>query len=68
MGGGPLEYSLDSLKIPSNRLLGTLNLVETSATDLWKAVRGSPREMGLVGLAGGAPAPWLGPTAPIFGG
>ena len=65
-GGGPpfkggeegmsMEYS------PPNRPPGTLNLDETSITDLGKAVRGSPREMGLLGQLGwahtmGVPAP-----------
>ena len=71
-GGGPpfiggeegmsMEYS------PPNRHLGSLNMDETSISDLGKAVRGSPCEIGMVGPAGGAPATWLGPTAPIFGG
>ena len=62
------EYS------PPNHPLGLLNLDETSIINLGKAVRGSPREMGLVGLVGGCTrtmgvgAPWFGRTAPIFHG
>ena len=49
------EYS------PPNCPLGSLNLDETSITNLGKEVRGSPCDMGLVGAAGGAAAPWLCP-------
>ena len=45
------EYS------PPNHPLGLLNLDETSIINLGKAVRGSPREMGLVGLVGGGVHP-----------
>jgi hypothetical protein len=50
-----MEYS------PPNRPPGTLNLPQTLSTTFGTSVGGSPREMGLVGPAMGAGAPWVQP-------